>query len=138
MIGVSRIDHGVNALEDPALCKLLAQRQVGLTVCQISNSFVADGPKADVVKQMLDLGLQVTLNSDDPAYFGGYIEENFVLVQRQLDLGPAELVRLSRNAFDAAWLPPAIKESYQFGLSAYAAAQAPGHTGASESVPIGD
>jgi adenosine deaminase len=128
MIGVSRIDHGVNALEDPALCKLLAQRQVGLTVCPISNSFVADGPKADVVGQMLDLGLRVTINSDDPAYFGGYIEENFALVQRQLDLGPAELVRLSRNAFDAAWLPIAIKERYQAGLSAYAAAQAPGRS----------
>jgi adenosine deaminase len=126
MIGVERVDHGVNALEDPALCKLLGQRQVGLTVCPISYSFVADGPKADVVKQMLDLGLRVTINSDDPAYFGGYIEENFARVQRQLDLGPAELVRLSRNAFDAAWLPTAIKERYQSILSTYAAAEAPG------------
>jgi adenosine deaminase len=98
---------------------------VGLTVCPISNSFVADGPKDDVVKQMLDMGLRVTINSDDPAYFGGYIEENFARVQRQLDLGPAELTRLSRNAFDAAWLPTAIKERYQSILSAYAAGGGP-------------
>ena len=112
LIGVSRIDHGVNALEDPALCKVLAERGLGLTVCPISNSFVTDGPQTNVVGKMLELGMRVTVNSDDPAYFGGYIEENFALVQAKLDLGPVGLGALSRNAFEAAWLPRPIKDRY--------------------------
>jgi adenosine deaminase len=112
LIGVSRIDHGVNALEDPALCEVLAERKLGLTVCPISNAFVTDGPQTEVIGRMLDLGIRVTVNSDDPAYFGGYIEENFALVQRKLDLGPARLATLSRNAFEAAWLPRATKDAY--------------------------
>ena len=70
-IGVDRIDHGVNALEDPALCARLAARKTALTVCPISNAFVTDGPQTDVVARLLDLGVRVTINSDDPAYFGG-------------------------------------------------------------------
>ena len=122
LIGVARIDHGVNALEDPALCKVLAERKLGLTVCPISNAFVTDGPQTDVIKQMLDMGLRVTVNSDDPAYFAGYIEENFALVQQKLDLGPAGLTALSRNAFEAAWLPRQIKDRYLSMLDAHAAA----------------
>lgn len=120
LIGVSRIDHGVNALEDPALCAVLKQRQLGLTVCPISNSFVTDGPQTDVVGRMLELGLRVTVNSDDPAYFGGYIEENFALVQERLGLGPEGLTALSRNAFEAAWLPRSIKDRYLALLETHA------------------
>ena len=112
LIGVSRIDHGVNALEDPALCKVLAERQLGLTVCPISNAFVTDGPQTDVIGKMLELGMRVTVNSDDPAYFAGYIEENFALVEDKLGLGRDGLTTLSRNAFEAAWLPRPIKERY--------------------------
>jgi adenosine deaminase len=61
---------------------------------------------------MLALGLRVTVNSDDPAYFGGYIEETFALVQQKLDLGPAGLSTLARNAFEAVWLPHPIKDRY--------------------------
>jgi len=122
LIGVSRIDHGCNALEDPALCAVLAQRKLGLTVCPISNAFVTDGPQTDVIKTMLDLGLRVTINSDDPAYFAGYIEENFALVQEKLDLGPAGLTQLSRNAFEAAWLPRAVKDGFLAQLEAHATA----------------
>jgi adenosine deaminase len=124
LIGVSRIDHGVNALEDPALCKVLAERKLGLTVCPISNAFVTDGPQTEVVGKMLDMGLRVTINSDDPAYFAGYIEENFALVQSRLDLGPAGLATLSRNAFEAAWLPRVVKDRYLSTLDAYAAGAA--------------
>jgi len=112
LIGVSRIDHGVNALEDPALCKVLAERKLGLTVCPISNAFVTDGPQTDVIGKMLELGMRVTVNSDDPAYFAGYIEENFALVEDKLGLGRDGLTTLSRNAFEAAWLPRPIKERY--------------------------
>jgi len=122
LIGVSRIDHGVNALEDPALCQVLAERKLALTVCPISNAFVTDGPQTDVVGKMLDLGLKVTINSDDPAYFGGYISENFALVQRNLGLGPEGLATLSRNAFEAAWLPRAVKDGYLAQVDAHLAA----------------
>jgi len=64
------------------------------------------------VGQMLARGVRVTINSDDPAYFGGYIEENFVLVEQELALGPKGLAALSRNAFEAAWLPRAVKDGY--------------------------
>jgi adenosine deaminase len=119
LIGVSRIDHGVNALEDPALCQRLAERKLGLTVCPISNAFVTDGPQTDVIKAMMDLGLRVTVNSDDPAYFGGYIEENFALVQDKLDLGPQGLATISRNAFEAAWLPRRVKDGYLAQVQAH-------------------
>jgi adenosine deaminase len=112
LIGVSRIDHGCNSLEDPALCAVLADRKLGLTVCPISNAFVTDGPQTDVIRRMMELGMRVTINSDDPAYFGGYLEENFTLVQRELSLGPDGLATLSRNAFEAAWLPRTVKDGY--------------------------
>jgi len=122
LIGVSRIDHGVNALEDPALCKVLAERKLGLTVCPISNAFVTDGPQTDVIGKMLELGMRVTVNSDDPAYFAGYIEENFALVEDKLGLGRDGLTTLSRNAFEAAWLPRAVKDGFLAQLEAHATA----------------
>ena len=121
LIGVARIDHGVNALEDPALVKLLVERKLGLTVCPISNAFVTDGPQTDVVGKMLELGLRVSVNSDDPAYFSGYIEENFALVEERLGLGRAGLTRLAANAFEAAWLPRTVKDRYLALLEATAA-----------------
>ena len=125
LIGVQRIDHGVNALEDPALCRTLAERGMAFTVCPISNAFVTDGPQTEVVGRMMDLGMRVTINSDDPAYFGGYIAENLALVQRDLGLGPDGLATLSRNAFEAAWLPASAKDAYVEKVDAYLAAASP-------------
>ena len=118
-IGVARIDHGVNALEDPALCAALKARDLALTVCPISNGFVTGGPQASVIKRMLDDGIRVTVNSDDPAYFGGYMTENFALVQREVGLGKDDLKRLSANAFEAAWLPRATRDDFLATLAAY-------------------
>jgi adenosine deaminase len=112
LIGVDRIDHGVNSVEDSALCQTLADRKLGLTVCPISNTFVTDGPATNAVATMLDSGLRVTINSDDPAYFGGYIEENFALVEAHLRLGPGGLTTLSKNAIEASWLPRATKDLF--------------------------
>jgi adenosine deaminase len=98
---------------------VLAERKLGLTVCPISNGFVTDGPQTDIVARMLDLGMRVTINSDDPAYFAGYIEENFTLVQNKLNLGTAGLTQLSKNAFEAAWLPRAVKDGYLAALEAH-------------------
>jgi adenosine deaminase len=72
-----------------------------------------------VIKAMMDLGLRVTVNSDDPAYFGGYIEENFALVQDKLDLGPQGLATISCNAFEAAWLPRRVKDGYLAQVQAH-------------------
>src|SRR4051794_36533214 len=75
VIGVDRIDHGVNALEDPSLIEEIKRRGIGFTVCPVSNGFVTDGLKADEIRRMLDLDLRVTINSDDPAYFLAYVTE---------------------------------------------------------------
>jgi len=119
-IGVGRIDHGVNALEDAALCAEIKRRGLALTVCPISNGFVTDGTKAAEVKRMLDQGMRVTVNSDDPAYFGGYITENLLAVQREAELSQAEIVQLARNAFEASWLPSRRKDAYLTELEAFA------------------
>lgn len=119
-IGVDRIDHGVNALEDEALCAEIRRRSLTLTVCPISNAYVTGASKAEAVKAMLDKGMGVTVNSDDPAYFPGYMNENLMRVQREADLGKAELARLAENAFRGAWLPPAKAEAYVAELRAYA------------------
>jgi adenosine deaminase len=120
VIGVDRIDHGVNALDDPELAAEIGRRGLALTVCPVSNGFVTDGPKADAIRRMLDLGLRVTINSDDPAYFRAYVAENLEVVRRELDLTRDELVRLERNAFEAAWLPRAAKDAYLAELETYA------------------
>ena len=121
VIGVDRIDHGVNALEDAGLCTEIKRRGLGLTVCPISNSYVTDSLKAAEVKAMLDRGLCVTVNSDDPAYFPGYMNENLLATQQAAGLSTAELVQLTRNAFACSWLPAADKAAYIRQLEAYAA-----------------
>jgi adenine deaminase len=119
-IGVERIDHGVNCLEDEALVERLRQSGVGLTVCPISNSYVTDGLKAQAIKKMLDRTLRVTVNSDDPAYFPGYINENLVAVS-EAGLSAAEIVQLTRNAFTICWIGEGERSQYLRDLEAYAA-----------------
>jgi adenosine deaminase len=119
-IGVNRIDHAVNALEDKQLCDEIKRRSLALTVCPISNSYVTNSAKSEVIAAMLEAGLRVTVNSDDPAYFPGYLNENLLRVQKEVDLGKAGLVQLTENAFEGAWLPRASKERYLAELRAYA------------------
>jgi adenosine deaminase len=120
LIGVERIDHGVNCLEDPELVATIRERGLGLTVCPVSNRWVTGSMKTEAIRTMLDEGLRVTLNSDDPGYFGAYVEENFAAVAEALDLGREELVQLSRNAFEAAWLGPEQRAGYLAELEEYA------------------
>ena len=120
-IGVDRIDHGVNALEDAGLCAEIKRRELAFTVCPVSNGFVTDGTKSPEIKRMLDQGLRVTVNSDDPAYFGGYMTENLLAVHREVGLSKAELVQLARNAFEASWLPRSRKDAYLSELDAFTA-----------------
>ena len=111
---VSRIDHGVRCVEDAKLVDYLAVNKVPLTVCPLSNVKlrVFDSMEEHNLKKMLDLGLLVTINSDDPAYFGGYIEENFTAVQRALNLNREDIYALARNSFEAAFLTAEEKQVY--------------------------
>jgi adenosine deaminase len=119
-IGVDRIDHGVNAVEDARLCEEIRDRGLGLTVCPCSNRLIGGGSKADTVMRMLQLGMRVTVNSDDPAYFGGYIADNYCLVAEETGAGREALLRLARNACEAAWLPRAGKDLLLAEVEEYA------------------
>jgi adenosine deaminase len=118
-IGVERIDHGVNCLEDDALVARMARDGIGLTVCPISNRFVTDGLKEAELKTMLDRSLRPTVNSDDPAYFDAYVNRNLVAVAQAGGLTEAELAQLARNSFEIAWLSPADRDGFLAELDAY-------------------
>jgi len=120
-IDVARIDHGVNSLEDAKLCAEIKRRGLALTVCPISNSYVTDGTKAAAIKTMLERGMRVTVNSDDPAYFPGYMNENLIAVQEEAGLARGDVIQLARNAFESAWLPRASRDNYLAQLEAYGA-----------------
>lgn len=101
-----RIDHGVRSLEDPALVAELARRRVPLTVCPLSNLklCVVDDLRQHPMKRLLDAGLCATVNSDDPAYFGGYMNANFVQTVEALDLSRHHVITLARNSFEASFV----------------------------------
>jgi len=113
VLKVSRIDHGNRALEDAGLVRRLADARMPLTVCPLSNLKlrVVKEMKDHPLKTMMEKGLLVTVNSDDPAYFGGYINENYVAVQEALDLTQDALRRLARNSFKASFLDPQQKQA---------------------------
>lgn len=106
LLKVERIDHGVRSLEDPALVERLAKERIPLTVCPLSNIKlrVFDTLEEHNLKKLLGAGLCVTINSDDPAYFGGYIGENFLQTQQALNLSADDIHVLAKNAFTASFL----------------------------------
>lgn len=114
LLGAKRIDHGVRCVEDPALVTELAKKQIPLTVCPLSNVKlrVFDEMKDHTLKNLLGRGVKVTINSDDPAYFGGYIADNYLAAQRALDLSEDDIRQLARNSFEASFLEPAEKNRY--------------------------
>ncbi|GAA3602940.1 adenosine deaminase [Nonomuraea rosea] len=118
-IGVNRIDHGVNILEDQRLVEVVLERGMGLTCCPISNGYVTDSMKAEGIRKLMDLGVRVTVNSDDPAYFAGYVQENLEALQDALQLSREELAQLERNAFEITWLPRHVKDAYLAEVDAY-------------------
>jgi len=113
VLGVNRIDHGNRALEDAALVARLARDRMALTVCPLSNLrlCVVDDMRQHPLRRMLDSGLFVTLNSDDPAYFGGYMNENFRAIQSALDLSESDLRAIARNGFAASFMPDGEKSA---------------------------
>ena len=114
LLRVSRIDHGVRCFEDPALVDDLVARRIPLTVCPLSNvklgifRSIQDHP----LRMMLQRGIVATVNSDDPAYFGGYVVDNYLAVASALGLQEAEVRTLARNSFEASFLPDEEKKAY--------------------------
>ncbi|WP_207790474.1 adenosine deaminase [Polymorphobacter fuscus] len=123
VLGVDRIDHGNRALEDAALVARLATGGMCLTVCPLSNHklCVVDDLAAHPLRRMLDAGLVATVNSDDPAYFGGYVNANFVAVADALDLRRDEIVALARNSFAGSFLGETDKARHLAAIDAYVA-----------------
>jgi adenosine deaminase len=105
VLGVERIDHGIRAAEDGALLQRLATDRVPLTVCPLSNLRLrcVDSLEQHPLPQLLDAGVLVTINSDDPAYFGGYVAENYLAIQRALGLDLVTLEALARNSLAASF-----------------------------------
>lgn len=114
ILKVDRIDHGNRALEDPDLVAELARRKMPLTVCPLSNLRlqVVEDMTAHPLKMMLDRGLVVTVNSDDPAYFGGYMNDNFNALRHALALSDDELALIARNSFGASFLDDDTKQKH--------------------------
>jgi adenosine deaminase len=106
VLGVDRIDHGNRALEDEALTERIVHEGYTLTVCPLSNLklCVIDDIAQSPVKRMLERGIRATINSDDPSYFGGYINDNYRAVAEALDLGTEDIARLAINSFEGSWL----------------------------------
>jgi len=121
VLRVQRIDHGVRCEEDPELVLRLARERMPLTVCPLSNIRlkVFERIEDHNLKRLLDQGLCVTVNSDDPAYFGGYLLENYLAVQEGLDLSNLELAQLAGNSFEASFLPEPAKDRWRAALAEY-------------------
>jgi adenosine deaminase len=113
LLKVARIDHGVRSPEDPKLMVWLKEHQIPLTVCPLSNVklCVFETLKQHPIKQLLDAGLRVTVSSDDPAYFGGYLQENFMAIYEALNLTQQDLYQLAKNSFLSSFLSESEKQA---------------------------
>jgi adenosine deaminase len=120
-IGVERIDHGTNVVEDPGLVDELRERGIGLTCCPLSNRLVtaASDMKATEIAQLLRSGVRVTVNSDDPAYFGGYVVDNYLALAEEASLSPAEVVTLAENSFAVSWIDQDRRAAYLDEIAGY-------------------
>ena len=123
ILKVRRIDHGVRCVEDDRLVGRLVEEQIPLTVCPLSNVKLRVFPnlRAHNLKQLLDRGLLVTVNSDDPAYFGGYVADNFRDTAAALGLGREQLLTLARNSFVASFLSEEQRRAYLGDVERFAA-----------------
>jgi len=121
-LGSERIDHGVRSAEDPALVERLVAEQIPLTMCPLSNVKlrVFDRLEDHNLKDLLDRGVRVTINSDDPAYFGGYVLDNYVAIAEALDLSREDIITLARNSIEATFLPVDEKDALLTDLDAVA------------------
>lgn len=121
LLKIKRIDHGNNALQDSKLVAEIIKRDMALTVCPLSNTAlqVVKDLKDHPLKKMMDLGLKVTINSDDPAYFGGQVNQNYIEIQSALNLTKEDLYTLAKNSFEYSLLSDAYKARYLAELEVY-------------------
>lgn len=112
VIGTERIDHGTNIVEDPDLVKYAAKNEIGFTACPLSNSFVSPEMKGKEILILLDKGVKVSIHSDDPAYFGGYISDNYYALAENFDLTKDQVVQLAKNSFETSWISDEQKALY--------------------------
>ena len=120
VLKVERIDHGVQSARDPLLMQRLARDQIALTVCPLSNLKLCVVPDlaSHNLRQLLDAGLAATVNSDDPAYFGGYLNDNFTEIFATKTLNADHAIRLARNSFDASFIEPSARRVFLDQLDA--------------------
>ncbi len=121
ILKIVRIDHGNNALQDDKLVQEIIKRDIAMTVCPLSNKALQVVPdlKKHPLKKMMELGLKPTVNSDDPAYFGGQVNQNYITIQEALKLSKKDLYELAKNSFEYALLDKETKASYLAELEAY-------------------
>ena len=123
VLNVQRIDHGIRAIDDPDLMLRLIESQMPLTICPLSNVKlrVFDTMASHTILDMLDLGVCVTVNSDDPSYFGGYMTENFLALYDSLELSRDQAIRLINNSIDASFAEDSRKKELSNLLQKYIA-----------------
>jgi len=121
ILKIKRIDHGNNALQDAELVTEIIKRDLALTVCPLSNTAlqVVSDLKDHPLKEMINLGLKVTINSDDPAFFGGQVNENYIQIQKALNLTKKDLYLLAKNSFTYSFLDSDTKSKYITELEIY-------------------
>jgi len=121
LLKIHRIDHGNNCLQDNALVQEIVKRDIALTVCPLSNTAlqVVDDLRNHPLKKMMALGLKVTINSDDPAYFGGQVNQNYIDIQKVLNLTKQEIYELAKNSFQYSLLDKVTKQEYIEELQLY-------------------
>jgi adenosine deaminase len=114
LLKIERIDHGVRSIEDEGLMKKIILEKMPLTVCPLSNIKLRVFPelKSHNLKELLQRGVMVTINSDDPAYFGGYVNQNYIETAEQLDLSEQQIKQIAKNSFEASFLAPADKKKW--------------------------
>lgn len=112
VIGVDRIDHGTNIVEDETLVEYIIDNKIGLTCCPVSNGFVTSDMKGKEIKDLLKKGAKVTVNSDDPAYFQSYISDDMFALATAYELTMDDVITLAKNSFDIAWLSEKEKQEY--------------------------
>ena len=118
LLKVNRIDHGVRSEEDAQLMQRLIAEKMPLTVCPLSNLKlrVVDNMAQHNIRRLLQQGVHVTVNSDDPSYFGGYMNDNFIAITEALDLSNAELKQLAMNSFEASFMPETEKQKWKLQI----------------------
>lgn len=114
ILKVDRVDHGNRAMEDPGLVNEIIAKQIPLTICPLSNVALGNVKKLGdhTLKKKLDMGMLVSVNSDDPAYFGGYVNENLIEVTKALNLDRNDIIQLAKNSFTSSFLPEEIKNEF--------------------------